>query len=64
VDKKPSNDKEELILNAAQRRFASYGYSKVTMDEIAEDVGMAKASLYYYFPTKEVIFRSIVLHEQ
>jgi len=59
-----SKDKEKLILDAAQHRFAAYGYSKVTMDEIAEDVGMAKASLYYYFPTKEAIFRSIVLHEQ
>jgi AcrR family transcriptional regulator len=34
------------------------------MDEIAEDIGMAKASLYYYFPTKEAIFRSVVKHEQ
>ena len=59
-----SKDKEELILHAAQHRFAAYGYSKVTMDEIAEDIGMAKASLYYYFPTKEAIFRSVIQHEQ
>jgi TetR/AcrR family transcriptional regulator len=64
VDEKLTRDKEELILRAAQGRFAAYGYSKVTMDEIAEDIGMAKASLYYYFPTKETIFRSVVLHEQ
>jgi len=59
-----TRDKEELILQAAQHRFAAYGLSKVTMDEIAEDVGMAKASLYYCFPTKETIFRSVVQHEQ
>lgn len=59
-----SEEKEKLILEAAQHRFAVYGYSKVTMDEIADDVGMAKASLYYYFPTKEAIFRSVVQHEQ
>ena len=64
VDEKLTRDKEELILQAAQHRFAAYGYSKVTMDEIAEDIGMAKASLYYYFPTKETIFRSVVQHEQ
>jgi TetR/AcrR family transcriptional regulator len=64
MENKLSRDKEELILNAAQRRFATYSYSKVTMDEIAEDIGMAKASLYYYFPTKEAIFRSVVQHEQ
>jgi TetR/AcrR family transcriptional regulator len=64
MEHKLSKDKEELILQAAQRRFAAHSYSKVTMDEIAEDIGMAKASLYYYFPTKEAIFRSVVLHEQ
>ena len=64
MENKLSRDKEELILHAAQRRFAAYSYSKVTMDEIADDIGMAKASLYYYFPTKEAIFRSVVQHEQ
>ncbi len=64
LDKSLSKEKEGLILNAAKSRFAAYGYSKVTMDEIAEDIGMAKASLYYYFPTKEAIFRSVVLYEQ
>jgi TetR/AcrR family transcriptional repressor of mexJK operon len=64
MENKLSRDKEELILHAAQRRFAAYSYSKVTMDEIAEDIGMAKASLYYYFPTKEAIFRSVVQYEQ
>ncbi len=64
LDEKLTRDREEVILQAAQRRFATFGYSKVTMDEIAEDIGMAKASLYYYFPTKEAIFRSVVQHEQ
>ena len=59
-----SQEKQTLILNAAQSRFARYGFSKVTMDEIAEDVGMAKASLYYYYPTKEDLFRSVIEREQ
>ena len=64
--KKPelTRDKEILILDAAQRRFIAYGYSKVTMDEIADDIGMAKASLYYYFPTKDEIFRGVIEREQ
>ncbi len=56
--------KEALILEAARKRFAYYGFSKVTMDEIASDVGLAKPSLYYYFPTKENLFRAVVRHEQ
>ena len=56
--------KEAIILAAARKRFAYYGFSKVTMDEIASDVGLAKPSLYYYFPTKENLFRAVIAHEQ
>jgi len=52
------------ILDAARKRFAYYGFSKVTMDEIATDVGMGKASLYYYFPTKEKLFEEVVKQEK
>ncbi len=56
--------RQVAILKAAQRRFAQFGHSKVTMDEIAADVGMGKASLYYYYPTKEDLFRAVIDHEQ
>lgn len=60
----PSQAKEALILDAARKRFAAYGYAKTTMDEIAEDVGMAKASLYYYYKAKEDVFLSVIRREQ
>ena len=56
-------EKESMILDAAQKRFAHYGIHKVTMDEIAEDCGLGKASLYYYFPTKEDLFRGVIERE-
>jgi AcrR family transcriptional regulator len=56
--------REAAILNAAQKRFAHYGISKVTMDEVAADVGLKKASLYYYFRTKEDLFRAVVEREE
>jgi TetR/AcrR family transcriptional regulator len=59
-----TTEKEKSIVEAARKRFAYYGFSKVTMDEIAADVGMGKASLYYYFPTKESIFKAVIVHEQ
>jgi TetR/AcrR family transcriptional regulator len=59
-----TQDKEKLILDAAQLRFGRFGFSKVTMDEIAQDIGLAKASLYYYYPTKENIFRAVITREQ
>jgi TetR/AcrR family transcriptional regulator len=58
------NIKEKAIIEAARNRFAHYGFSKVTMEEIAADVELGKASLYYYFPTKEDLFRAVITLEQ
>lgn len=57
-------EKENSIIEAARKRFAHYGFSKVTMDEIASDIDMSKASLYYYFPTKENLFYAVLTQEQ
>jgi len=59
-----NNPKEKEIIEAARNLFAHYGFSKVTMEEIAADVGMGKASLYYYFPKKEDLFKSVIQKEQ
>jgi TetR/AcrR family transcriptional regulator len=49
-----------LILEAAEHQFTRYGYSKVTMDEIAAEAGLKKASLYYYFPTKDELYHAVL----
>lgn len=54
------SEKEKLIIDTARKRFAHYGFSKTTMDEIATDIEMGKASLYYYFPTKEKLFQAVI----
>jgi TetR/AcrR family transcriptional repressor of mexJK operon len=59
-----SSEKQAIILDAARKRFAYYGFSKVTMDEIASDVGLGKASLYYYFPNKENLFQEVIRKEK
>ncbi len=56
--------KVEQILEAAEKRFAHYSLSKTTMNEIAGDLGMSKASLYYYFKDKESIFIAVIEREQ
>src|SRR5208283_1047949 len=58
-----SGDKEAAILSAAKTRFARYGFAKVTMDEIARDIGIVKGAIYYYFSTKEKIFEAIIQEE-
>jgi TetR/AcrR family transcriptional regulator len=55
--------KADQIIEAAQMRFAQYGFEKTTMKEIAGDLNMSKGSLYYYFPDKENLYRAIVQKE-
>ncbi len=43
------------ILEAAERRFAHYGYGKTTMAEIAQDADMSVGNLYRFFRNKEAI---------
>jgi AcrR family transcriptional regulator len=57
-------EKINVILKAAQKRFGLYGLEKTTMKEIASDLGMSKAALYYYFPDKEGLFKAVVEMEQ
>jgi len=45
----------DLILNAAEARFADYGYNKTTMAEIAADCDMSVGNLYRHFKNKEAI---------
>jgi len=46
---------QDVIINAAERRFADYGYSKTTMAEIASDCDMSVGNLYRHFKNKEAI---------
>ncbi len=59
-----THGKIEIILQAAQRRLGLYGYEKTTMKEIADDISMSKAALYYYFTDKDAIFKAVVEKEQ
>lgn len=56
-------EKRETILKAAQKRLGMYGFEKTTMSEIAADVNLSKASLYYYFPDKESLLRAVLSRE-
>jgi AcrR family transcriptional regulator len=52
--------KEELILEVAKKRFLHYGYRKTTVDEIAADAGIGKASIYLLFKSKEDILIKLI----
>ncbi len=43
---------EAAVLGAAVRLFSEHGYENVTIADIASEVGLARSSLYRYFPSK------------
>ena len=45
--------REDAILQSVTRLLAEKGYEAMTVDAVAADVGIAKASLYKHFPSKE-----------
>ncbi len=47
--------REDAILDAAHLLLATKGYDQTTVDEVAAEVGIAKASLYKHFPSKEAL---------
>lgn len=49
------SDVQGLIIDAAERRFADYGYNKTTMAEISADCDMCVGNLYRHFKNKEAI---------
>ena len=58
------------ILEAARRVFARSGFNETTVDQIAEEAGVAKGTVYLYFSSKQEVFRAALrkglaeLHEQ
>jgi len=58
-----NDDIRTRLLNEARIIFARFGYNKTTVDEIAKAVGKGKSSFYYYFSSKEEIFKAVIDHE-
>ena len=47
--------RENAIVAATNNLLAKKGFEMMTMDEVAAEVGIAKASLYKHFPSKEAL---------
>ena len=56
-------DTREILLKAAQKLFARFGFNKTTVDEIASAAHIAKSTLYHHFESKEDIFRAVIERE-
>jgi AcrR family transcriptional regulator len=50
----------EAVFSAAATLFSTGGFDGVSMDDIAHSAGVNKAMIYYHFPDKLALYRSIV----
>ncbi len=57
-------NKKKMILEISRDLFAKYGFSKTTLDDIANAIGMKKPSLYYYYNSKETILFDVIQNEK
>ena len=54
------DDKRALILQGAARLFARDGYGRASMAGVAAEIGMSKANLYHYYPSKDDLLFDIL----
>jgi AcrR family transcriptional regulator len=49
------------IIATARRHFLAHGFRSVTMDNLAEELGMSKKTLYAHFPSKTALLEAMLL---
>ncbi len=58
--RKKGKKTREKILKVATKLFAKYGFAGTSMDDIADRVGIRKASLYHHFSSKQEIYEELI----
>ena len=58
---KDSAERRTQILDVSEELFASKGYVSTSTNDIIEQVGIARGTLYYHFKSKEEILDAVVL---
>ncbi|MGH4051740.1 MAG: TetR/AcrR family transcriptional regulator [Clostridium sp.] len=54
------NKTKRSIFQSAIKIFSTNGYDGATMDEISASAGVAKGTVYYYFKSKDEVFKYII----
>ena len=55
-----AHESRQRIVNAARSHFFSHGFRSVTMDDLAEELGTSKKTLYAYFPGKVGLLEAVL----
>jgi AcrR family transcriptional regulator len=56
-----SDATRQLIVGAAARAFAANGYEATSLDVVASEAGITKATIYYHFDSKEALYAAVVI---
>lgn len=54
------NETREQLLEVAHQTFTKFGFKKTTLDDIALRFGKGKTAIYYYFNSREAIFKAVL----
>lgn len=55
-----ADETRDLILAAAEQRFASRGFYPTRLEDIAEDVGITRTAVIYHFQDKETLYNAVL----
>jgi AcrR family transcriptional regulator len=55
-----ADETRELILGAAELRFAATGFYPTRLEDIAEDVGISRTAVIYHFQDKETLYNAVL----
>lgn len=58
---KEAEERRNEILDKAMMLFVTKGYEKTTINNILQEVGIAKGTFYYYFKSKEEVLDAIIM---
>ena len=53
----------QRIIGAARELFLAHGFHSVTMDDLADGLGMSKKTIYAHFPTKIALLEAMLLEK-
>lgn len=55
------DQKRSVILGAAERLFSSRGYAATRLEDVAEEVGLTRAALFYHFRDKQALYDAMIV---
>ena len=60
ADVNRKHDKAQAIVRAAVNLFGRKGYSLTSIEQISDEAGIGKSTVYEYFATKETLFEAAI----